>query len=129
MEPISPWTIYWVMQMDSIGEFVKSAAAVMAIPTVVFIVIKIINTVEPHSSREAEIHTLSTRGILLCFPFWIPLVISSCLLPSTKSMCAILTIPMVANNETLQADASEIYTLGMERLKDVLAEGDAEKTE
>lgn len=40
--------------------------------------------------------------------------------PTTKTLCAIIAIPAIANNEQLQADASDIYRLGMERLKEEL---------
>jgi len=41
-------------------------------------------------------------------------------IPSTKTMCTVLTVPMIVNNETIQTDVHDIYTLGVEKLKETM---------
>jgi hypothetical protein len=53
----------------------------------------------------------------------IALIISTCgviLIPSTKEMAAIIVVPKIVNSTAVQKDVPELYSLGVEWLKDKL---------
>lgn len=53
----------------------------------------------------------------------IALIISTCgviLTPSTKQMAAIIVVPKIADSTAVQKDVPELYSLGVEWLKDKL---------
>lgn len=78
------------------------------------------NTYVNSSIAEAMQYRRGKLAFLILLPIFLCLIAAVVTVPSTKTAAAMLTIPVIVSNETLQADASEIYSLGMERLKEVL---------
>ena len=113
---ITPWTIYWVMQLDHLVVFVGIVCGVLGMTFGLSLLAIAMFTAEYEKSVQTGAIRLAKR---VAFPFLI-VGLTSALLPSTKTMCAVLTIPLVVDNEQLQGDATEIYQLGIERLKEVL---------
>ena len=50
-------------------------------------------------------------------PLFLLMFTASWLVPSTKTLAAMLVLPAIVNNETVQEDASEIYGLALEGLR------------
>lgn len=117
---ITPMQIYWVMQLDSIRDGLLLQCILLAVVSFVAITAACINILDEtvDASKRQKIW-LTINAI-----FWTGLFSLSCVartfIPSTKTACAMFAIPMVVNNETIQADSAEVYRLGMERLKEVL---------
>jgi hypothetical protein len=113
---ISPWTVYWVMQADSLRGCVVAAGTLSATAACFAGLAFIMATATgdrdtiPVTARFLRGFSIATLVTFTFLPF----------APTTKTLCAVLTIPAIANNETLQVDATEIYRLGMERLKEGL---------
>ena len=120
MESISPWTVYWIMQLDALRAVIGVCCFVFGGSTAAMLIIGSINyfdSIVGDLEKGKEMLRFCRRFLV---PPFLIFMVASALLPSTKSACAILAIPVIANNETLQADATEVYSLGMERLKEAL---------
>lgn len=113
---LSPWTVYWVLQLDLIRGTQEFLFIVLLFYTagVCFTAVLASCDNEPGKAKNLFRHA---RNIIPVAVVW---CVFMTLTPNTKTMCAVLTIPAVANNEMLQRDATKIYELGMERLKEVL---------
>jgi hypothetical protein len=126
VETLSAWTVYWVMQADSIGKAVLTLAIFAPIATAVYTLFSQLSNVpdrwdgEPAKDEMRDERRkgwkVSLRMALATAAVWIV----AALCPSTKTLCACLAVPAIANNEALRTDAADIYRLGMERLKEVL---------
>lgn len=104
---ISPWEIYWVLQLDTIGTAASIASFIglVALPFVWgFAVIEI---------RERWAHIVAGAVSLL----WLVAIGAAVFLPSTKTAAAMLVIPAIANNERVQKEAGELYGLAKDALK------------
>lgn len=122
---ISPWTVYWVLQLDSI----KTGVGVFSILGLVLIGAAMagilgISTMPPVSDGDRCLASKHLPRLGRAWVVCLALAASNMFLPTTKTACAILTIPAVANNETLQTDLTEVYQLGMERIKEELGATD-----
>ena len=117
---LSPWTVYWVLQLDRIGGFFEVFAVLSGLAGVVLFLAFFISHTGCTDSEAREFSVRLRQLLYWVTPVFLLFGAVNSLLPSTKTMCAVLTIPAVANSEVLQRDAASIYQLGMERLKEVL---------
>ena len=123
---ISPLEIYVVLQMDSIKEalpFVVAASGISALGCVFVGSIGATPEIyDTDNQRDAKI-------VLKAAAFkWAKRLLVVCslstsmasLLPSTKTLAAMFIIPAVMNNETVQKEAGEIYTMAKDALKEAV---------
>jgi hypothetical protein len=116
------WDVYWVMQADSIRSFLGAACVPLSVIVALLGTFRIIMSDFTHppeeiaAARPAVTRIIVASGIALFF-----LSAGYAFAPTTKTLCACIAVPAIANNEQLQADATDIYKLGMERLKEELA--------
>jgi hypothetical protein len=119
---MSGWTVYWVMQADAIRESIFGLAMVTGTGSAMALFVGLMLLSCPYGNDGQE--SFGRRVIWHALHWISPLCVLSALslafIPSTKTLCAVIAVPMVVNNETLQADSAEIYKLGMERLKEEL---------
>ena len=124
MDAISPWTIYWVMQLDSIG----MAAMLMS-----FVGAGILFLAWLYVVTEAESlagYVAASAATLV----WLVVLAAAIFLPSTKTAAAMFVIPAVANNQTIQREAGELYDLAKQALRNAAdlpkkADAEADKAE
>lgn len=115
---MSPWTIYWVMQADSIKDLLVFFTATSCVSILAGVVGWFMSKDE--CIGDPDVNRLIGKWIKWLIPTAIVCSIGVTLFPSTKTLCAVIAVPAVVNNEQFQADAADIYRLGMERLKDEL---------
>lgn len=118
---LSPIQIYWIMQADTI---ITCLIALMA-----FIIICLItNIVSIFTALENSKKVSNSLKYTLFFTItmFILDMIGLTFYPSTKTQATMYVVPAIVNNEKIQGDASEIYNLGIERLKEVLLEENGE---
>lgn len=119
---LSAWDVYWVMQLDSIN----AGAAIIgvfgtafgAIGTGVFTV-----AVADGEEWAPPVLRLARRVLgvgVLC-------AIAAVFLPSTKTAAAMIVVPAIANNQTLQREAGELYTLAKDALREAIKPDGAAK--
>jgi hypothetical protein len=113
------WDVYWVMQADAIGVVAILLTVVLAIP--VAISGGIWATCRAGESKDDKNAAAAAYAVFVrVAPAFVVTILAATFIPSTKTLCACIAVPAIANNEQLQADATDIYKLGMERLKEEL---------
>lgn len=115
---MSPWTVYWVMQADSIKGLLIGGT--IATWFACFIGVFAWFMSKDRHIGNPEINALIGKWIKRLFPAAIACSVAVTFIPDTRTLCAVIAVPAVVNNEQLQADAADIYRLGMERLKEEL---------
>ena len=116
---ITESTIYWITRLDGI-----QAAA----ETVGTIGIILIGAVVPFTSAMVADFACSNIAVAMkrdCkkwLPLWIVftiIAISSLFIPTTKEMCAIKVIPIIANNDSIKEIPNDIAVLAHEWVEEL----------
>lgn len=110
MEIISPWALYWILQLDTIG-MASSFIAFMGLFAVPF--------VWGFSIFEVR-NFLAYLASSVLTVVWVIAVMAAVFLPSTKNMAAIIVVPAIVNNATVQNEASEIYQLAKQAMRNAV---------
>ena len=126
-EVISPWTIYWIMQLDTILGAVIVLAVVSGVSLGCFVLIGTFNASASKVCPEMESSKKEARAAATCFrmtklisPFFVIFFLAGVLTPNAKTVAAMILIPAIANNETVQNEASEIYQLAKDGLRELV---------
>jgi hypothetical protein len=107
-EMISAWDIYWVMQLDTIRSAL-GIASVFALAATAISTLAI--GIEGASPRYAKFF-----GAILA-----PLAIAAALVPSSKTAAAMVVLPAIANNQTIQREAGDLYGIAKDALRNLAA--------
>ena len=116
---ISPWTIYWITRLDGI------IACFIPLAVLSFLFIGVLMFLWfMESDRKAHITMVSddVYKLLPKYIRWLLVggvfgVLGLIFTPTTKQMAVIYLIPAIANNEQIQAEASELYDLAKDYLE------------
>lgn len=110
MNTISAWDIYWVMQLDTIGV----AAGLISFLGLIFLPFAI--GFSFFEVKRAWAY-FSCAGLGL---FWMVAVAAAIFLPSSKTAAAMLVIPAIANNETIEREAGDLYQIAKDGLRELV---------
>lgn len=135
---ITAWDIYWVMQLDSIGcAFLLVAIATLAVGASALVGAMLNrdmrsfweDTPESKSYKKYDGKVAGWARIAKrTAPVGLVLLVLAAFIPSTKTAAMMLVIPAVANNESIQREAGELYSIAKDALRE-LAKPDAAKPE
>lgn len=137
---ISPWEIYWVMQLDSI----RGALTIIAVSLVVASIVAAFKYDSERSLRdiwadspgeygqskfnEYDSHTRSAgRALRKSLIFALSAMCLAALIPSSRTAAAMIVIPAIANNERFQAEAGDLYQLAKQGLQKLVADEKEDK--
>lgn len=136
---ISPWTIYWIMQLDSINTGLNILSFLTGGLVVILSVASAVHysadpaewaskemkvSAERANERAPKIKTFAVRIAVFAF---LPSFFLGILLPSSKVAAAMVLIPAIANNETVQKEAGELYQLAKDGLKELVKPDEPKK--
>ena len=127
---MSAWTIYWILQLDSIGVFfglLFIAGAIFTGSTVLVGVCVTDRGCYPSEKQDEAWERFKRTGWRVGAATVIVGAMST-FIPSTKTAAAMVVIPAIANNETIRAEAGDLYRLAKEALREA-ALGDEPKQE
>ena len=111
MMEISPWLIYWLMQLNSICDFVEFIAVLGSILLIVLIIFRIIFKAYAGWDEEAETFYAVTTPLCKFSSVVIPIfVLLNVFIPNTKTVAAMILIPPIVNNEQVQQIPDDILT-------------------
>ena len=114
---ISPWTVYWITRLDSIGVFFGLFGF--------FLLFCCTGSLIVTCDKEAcDVAKNFWEWWVVCSSVGLIFFVISCLVPSTKEMAAIILIPKIANNEKVAAMPSKIVDLANEWLDTLKPKGD-----
>lgn len=134
MAEISAWDIYWVLQLDSLNATVSLIGVAFLAAGVAALIATGFHAGNDDFScnRGKDDERKATRRRIMKIPaVALPasalLFVATGFLPSTKTAAAMYIIPAVANNETLRQEASELYGLAKEALKEAVGHEEKSK--
>lgn len=108
---ISPWEIYLVMQLDTIG-----GAAVLVSTFGVVGLLFMWTWIAEYSDG------IAARVVGAAFTAaWALSVAVAVFIPSSKTAAAMIVIPAIANNEKFQDEAGDLYRLAKQGLEKLVA--------
>ena len=111
MMEISPWLVYWLMQLDSICNFVEFIAVLGSILLTILIIFRIIFKVYGVWDEEAKTFYAVTTPLCKFSSVVIPIfVLLNVFIPNTKTVAAMILIPPIVNNEQVQQIPDDILT-------------------
>lgn len=116
---LSPWTVYWIMQLDSI---VVTLIGLSILGVGVGIVGWLIYSVAWAEQFERKGPYKPPRFLVLFASLGLILATVTAFIPSTKSMATIIVLPAIVNNEHVQFEAGEIYALAKDALRELAGE-------
>lgn len=111
---MSTFLLYLIMQADSIKSSMCAVVAVTAFIGLIALVMWSFTLIEGHP-REP----LARRILIILVSTFLGGLFLNALIPSTKSLAVIVVLPAIVNNEAVQGEAKEIYTLAKEALKEM----------
>ena len=111
MMEISPWLIYWLMQLDSICKFVDAITFLGFFLLVILTVIRIASKSVPSYDASAHAFYDATTNLHRFSCVIIPIfILLNVFMPNTKTVAAMILIPPIVNNEQVQQIPDDILT-------------------
>lgn len=132
---MSAWTLYWIMQLDGIKEWMGIWVGLGIIGSLSTCVISLYFFCE----ERAELSTPSNNENTLkkvkpwrtaCITIFALASLAYTLTPSTKTMAAVVVVPKIIKDGDIEAvaqDAKDLYKVGIKRLKEILGEEQAKQ--
>lgn len=127
------WTIYWILQLDSINAFMVAIMFVFLLATGFALMFGLLESSAGKVAPEMDVSKReAARGAALLAvskKTAIPAILASIMvafLPSTKTVAAMVVLPAIANNETIRKESGELYQLAKQALREA-ATGKDEK--
>lgn len=111
MMEISPWLVYWLMQLDSICRFIDATAFFGTVLLLALIVLRIVCKIHAEWDTSAQIFYDTTTFLYKFSSMIIPIfVLINIFIPNTKTVAAMILIPPIINNEQVQQIPDDILT-------------------
>ena len=111
MMEISPWLIYWLMQLDAICDFVEFMAIIGSLALVALIAIRIACSTAPSYGDGAKAFYNATTKLCKFSSIIIPIfILLNIFIPNTKTVAAMVLVPPIVNNEQVQQIPDDILT-------------------
>ena len=111
MMEISPWLMYWLMQLDKICTFIDAIATLGSLSLAGLIIIRTVAKVHARWSREDEELLKSTASFCRFSSIIVPIfVLLNVFVPNTKTVAAMILVPPITNNEQVQQIPEDILT-------------------
>lgn len=121
---ISPLELYFILQLDSIIGVLGFVSG-MSLFVICMIVLGIVIAHAADSYHENTVHERFAPYSKFIKKTAVVTVVTGALatfLPSTKNAAAIVVIPAIVNNETIQREAADLYGMAKQALKDAITE-------
>ena len=111
MMEMSPWLIYWLMQLDSVCKFVDAVAVFGSVILIALIIIRTMCKIHGEWDRDAKAFYDATTSLCKFGSVIIPIfVLINIFIPNTKTVAAMVLIPPIVNNEQVQQIPDDILT-------------------
>lgn len=120
---ITPWEIYWVLQLDSISNFLVGAFIAISVCLTVALVVGCIATDRgcyPSEQQDASWQAVKHLCVRLLVA-GIVVGLASAFVPSTRTAAAMIVAPKIINSPTVQHEAGDLYKLAKQALENAVA--------
>lgn len=118
---ISPWEVYFILQLDEIRGMFTFFAFMLGVGCfIAFFAGAILRDNYPEHPSYASGKRL--HDVIVPRLFFALLVCGAInsFIPSTKTMAAVVILPAIVNNETVQKEAGDLYALAKQGLKELV---------
>lgn len=123
---ITAWDIYWITRLDGIRE----VASFIACPSLVFTIIGAIAMTFARGADAPKEVVKAISRMMTAFAVSAVVFLTACVfLPSTKEMCAIKVIPLIANNQDVQGLGADVVSLAREWVQELRPKVEKPKAE
>ncbi len=128
---MSAWTVYWVLQLDSIKYIFILLTIFTAVAAAITSIIGGLMTGE-YNERDRE---NGTKLLGYSKRLWLTFVVAlfaANLLPSSKTAAAMIVLPALTSEEvvgTVKSEAKELYEMAKEALKEKITTTEEKKVE
>ena len=131
---VSAWDVYWVMQLDSIscglsilsiGGLLVAAALTIANAASRYDTDMFPSLCDREERKASWAVRAKARKRVLAVA--LTLFVINSFVPSTKTAAAMVVLPAIANNQTLQREAGELYGIAKQALKEAVSDASGEK--
>lgn len=129
---ISPWTVYWVMTLDSLCMFLGGVGIVALVAGATGTIVRLIASAEPDGYGNGAAIAGTTWAHKTLAASLAALLVAT-LLPSSKTAAAMILVPALTSDQVMEPvgkEAKELYTLAksaLANLADKQAEPKAEE--
>ena len=123
-QTLTAWEVYWVIQADQIAKVLAVSAIAASVVMAVGLIPLFLSFCENEISAKAA-HWIRHAWFLFC-PLTVLLITATSLMPTTKSVSAIIILPAVANGQDVAGQANEICELANQALMDMVKKDDDE---
>jgi len=120
-ETLTVWEVYWVMQADKLLDITSVIAVILGL---VLIPLSAAGIASFDKEFPKDIGKLVRRSWLAVMPLFAILLVFYAVVPSTKTVAAMIILPAIVNNETVHDEASELYQLAKDALEDMVRADD-----
>ena len=111
---ITPWTIYWITRLDTLGTLATIIIVLASIATGAGGLYWLIEREDVRVDELPEFDRRTRKFITRAGSVAVAAGLCGAFIPSTKEAAAMLVIPAVANNADVQALGSELPKLARE---------------
>lgn len=119
MMELSPWLIYWLMQLDSICKFVDAVAFLGTVGLGVLIALRIGCKNAPTHDEGAKAFYNATTKLYKFSSVIVPIfILLNVFIPNTKTVAAMVLVPPIVNNEQVQQIPDDILAFVRSVLKE-----------
>lgn len=130
---ITPWEIYWVLQLDSIIAAAVLIAVVSGVVAAITSIVSLVlaadnpdgwysemlkSDVIRNNKRAPVLRKAAFRILVFLF---LPSFVLATLLPSTSTAAAMIVAPKIINSPTVQHEAGDLYKLAKQALENAVA--------
>ncbi|NLA66736.1 MAG: hypothetical protein GX856_00535 [Gammaproteobacteria bacterium] len=128
---ITPFNIYIVMQLDTIGNTLTGmATAAILVTAAMGIVATVMASADPEEWTIPRYKASAQRNLERAPVVWgwtvrlavfaaCPLTVLATVLPDSKTAAAMIVLPAIVNNESVQQESREIYELAKGALREL----------
>lgn len=120
---LTPFTVYLIMQADTIWVILMVLAIVFFIATIVVLIMRGVALSE--SWDDEDIARIPSRTKLIAATLFF--LAATALMPSTKTLCVTVLAPAIADSKAVQQDLPELYNLAVGKLREQLAPAEEKK--
>jgi hypothetical protein len=136
---ITAWEIYWILQLDSIGNALTAIFALLGFVCFGLWLATICMSFANPNAWYSEENKASSQRMLelapsfkkaafrLTFFALVPLVVIGTFLPSTRTVAAMIIAPKIINSPTVQHEAGDLYKLAKQALENAVGKTQPEK--
>lgn len=121
---MNAWTIYWILQLDSIREGLMILTVMLALLAGFAALFGTIQSSSCYRDDDPDIAAGKAKQAMAAK--WmkpvLALFVLTLFIPTTKTVAAMVIIPAIANNETIRKESGELYDLAKQALRDAVTD-------